>query len=64
MSEKEQYGSIKSAEPIPVQPQGGTYVVSTPNATAMPDPNVQKAVNETIAKDLLAQRQQRSDDGS
>jgi hypothetical protein len=61
MSEHEQdrYGIVKEAEPIPIA-KHSPFVVSTPNATA-PDPRAVQAFNATVRRDLVAQRQQRSD---
>lgn len=57
MSEQDQYGTIQTAEPIPVSTHS-PFVASTPNATASPDPQVMQAYYATIRRDLHAQRQQ------
>jgi hypothetical protein len=58
MSEQEEYGTIKSAEPIPV-PTQGPYIATTPPASA-PDPSALRVVNAVIVKDLITRREQRS----
>jgi hypothetical protein len=66
MTEKEQYGTIKSAQPIrvPTRGDGGVYIVSTPNVTTPPDPRVQHVVEANVSRDLAALRRSGRIDGS
>jgi len=55
MNEQEQYGTTKTAEPIPIPPDR-PFVTSTSNPTAAPDRRAMEAYNAVVRKDLLARR--------
>jgi hypothetical protein len=57
MTEQEQYGTTKTAEPIPV-PHDRPFVTSTPNPTAAPKQIALRAYNAIVRKDLLARHRQ------
>jgi hypothetical protein len=57
MSEQDQYGTVQTAEPIPI-PRDRPFVTSTPNPTGVPDPSAMRAYNAVVRKDLLARREQ------
>jgi hypothetical protein len=51
MTEQDRYGTTKTAQPIPVEP-GRSFITSTRNPTAAPDPTALRAYVATVKHDL------------